>query len=623
MKNVLIAQVGMGNYRKTKYSNITESELKTTDRLFLKDLQIYVSGYSFEAVFHEVSKKTPIDTIFLVGTETSRWKEVLKYYGGEDCAIPEMDFKDDKKKADFERAITEQFVKKTGNNSLEQIKIIIIENGINEAQLQRNFDKLQNALMGNSDVESEQEIGIYLDISNGYRSIPMYLFPFVSYMTRILDRTFHLHMYYGMFEAKTPYQDERGIFYQERDEQVAPLVDLNDVTELMEWIQAVNEFRNYGSVKQIREMFKTHKEWNIEVNDKYRISDVFELFDYATNANDLRLMEETIHIIASMSEKIEESGLKKQAKLLLHDISNDFRQRFMGEEGKKYRYSGLTIHLAKWFLDQERIGNAAVALQEGMLTYVMERFPEKTRLIVRIEKRTLSERLEEFLFDYDNRECIKKAILLSEELDRELKAENEFIRHEIRNVSAHIKYQWEEKEHRNVAKTIETIAAYREKIERGIKRILTDMGKEESLFEETIKAVMEKTYKQEWEKVQVQGFLKDFGLLKKDLQNKEIDGVQEDTMACLRTLQEQVREAKGYEETGNFDAFCTLCEQPGLFQDILKLMRNKEDLGREDYEKLFQKKKRKTFTQSFCNFSYNRSDEIYEWIQKHKIKTQK
>ena len=75
-KSMLIAQIGRGTYLNTNYAVLHE-RISSADahQYKIDNLAAYQTGYTFEAVLHELQykKDTDIDTVLLIGTSTSYW----------------------------------------------------------------------------------------------------------------------------------------------------------------------------------------------------------------------------------------------------------------------------------------------------------------------------------------------------------------------------------------------------------------------------------------------------------------------------------------------------------------------------------------------------------------------
>lgn len=495
--NILIAQIGRGNYKDTEY--VKGYDINDNSR------EGYVTGYTFDATLHELSQSLNGEkqNLILIGTETSFWGTLCYYFysnrkpqiklnkisendkdkeqiekekrekiveilqknipgpqfaikkGDIDIIVEDINKKENREKIEEFLQNNIEIKDDKGNKIIKDInvKIVIIKSGINDEELNENFNKLYEStedILNKSKSEDKQDekekINIVFDISNGFRSIPMYIYNFMNYLLRVRDEKFELEMYYGMSDAKV------------KDK--APLVNLNSVNELMRWINAANEFINYGAV---REIIKILEESVDKKNESItEIIENFNKFDYSSNANNLTILKDSIEFISNLSEYIKGIGddiLPKYAKILLDRISNEFNERFNQSNKNpgliyEYSYSFLTIKLAKWYMEQGRTGNAAIALQEGITTFIMERWTNEIRDYIKDKKEAEDEfKNDEFvkwLFNYNNREKISNFFkgaelddncrIYDDEIEK-LIQEMDIIRNYIRNPKAHILLQ--------------------------------------------------------------------------------------------------------------------------------------------------------------------------------------
>lgn len=473
-RKILIAQIGQGSYQMSSYAHVKEAGK-------LSHGTIYRAGYSFEAVYHQLcidaaenTQRTEKDVILLTGTESSFWGSLCVYFlkkdglrdgdrlnpQEEDCEmlrsylchgdgiLQRNDIQLEKKTNPKVEGIliqrmnevqvrreVEAFLNAHANLMNAKITIAILQPGLDEEQLQENFTVLKDAIEemlsweDGGSVQDSSLVHLCFDITMGYRSLPMYIYTFANYLTRIRPEEFLLHVYYGMAEAKQAEQRSDGSKFL-----WTPLVNLQKIDELMQWINVVNEFRSYGSVRGLTRLLEAHPDWNVPVEEeeKQRLKDVFTLFDYATNANNLNILESSIQAIARLDESLTDCpGLPAEARPLLLDIAKDFRDRFC-QSRPDYVYGYLTIQLAKWYDDQGRLGNAAIALQEGIITYVMERYPH---LLYGVELTP------ENLFDYTKRDIVKKRIEWLADMKEQVGVNFCYVRTNIRNVNSHIVMQ--------------------------------------------------------------------------------------------------------------------------------------------------------------------------------------
>ena len=414
---ILITQLGKGGYLNTNYVNKDGKPIAST-------------GYAFDAVV----KETNPNKLLLIGTKTSGWSEVLEWYS---LHLSE------EKKAEADR-LGKQIVDQSGENidwkqveefirqeaNFQQVRIAIVEPGSTQEQLEEYPKRLLNAFKDVVDKKKNTEI--IFDISNGFRSMPLYITMFVRYAGMINRSEIKYSMYYGMFEA--------------RKGSNTPLVDLSAVSELTDWVNAISEFQSLGSVKRLCECLNREAERQKDQNERNQIKTVirkFEQFDYAWNVNNSYYMESGIQYIINLN--VENTSLSDPAKLMLGSLRDEFSVRFKQEND--YNNAWLLIRLSELFTEQGRYGVAAVAFQEGFVTYIMERYV-KEKILQQL--RLNSEKYEkECIHNYHRRTLVKKYWEMkmgTHKKECEIEEIDEFwenystIKRKIRNVESHIVY---------------------------------------------------------------------------------------------------------------------------------------------------------------------------------------
>ena len=418
---ILITQLGKGGYLNTNYVNKDGKPIAST-------------GYAFDAVV----KETNPNKLLLIGTKTSGWSEVLEWYSlhlsEEKKAEADRLGKQiaDQKGENIDWKLVEEFIRKEAH--FEQVRIAIVEPGSTQEQLEEYPKRLLNAFK--DVVDKKKNTKIIFDISNGFRSMPLYITMFVRYAGMINRSEIKYSMYYGMFEA--------------RKGSNTPLVDLSAVSELTDWVNAISEFQSLGSVKGLCECLNREvgKQSDQVKQDqiKYVIRQ-FEQFDCAWNVNNLYYLENGIKQISTLDTK--DLPVSETAKLMLNSLRDEFSRRFKKKE--KYNYSWLLISLSELFTEQGRYGVAAVALQEGFVTYIMERYVKKKILQ---QLRLSSEKYEkECIHNYYRRTLVKNYWEMKMETHKKkcgLEEIDKFwenyltIKRKIRNVESHIVYIEEE-----------------------------------------------------------------------------------------------------------------------------------------------------------------------------------
>ena len=191
--------------------------------------------------------------------------------------------------------------------------------------------------------------------------------------------------------------------FEARDGKYTPLVDLSAVSELTDWVNAISEFQSLGSVKRLceclnREVTK-QSDQEMQKQIKYVIRQ-FEQFDYAWNVNNPYYLENGIQYIIALDVK--SLPISAPAKLMLGSLRDEFSHRF--EKEKIYSNTWLLVKLSELFTEQGRYGVAAVAFQEAVITYLMERYV-KGYLMDTLD---LSEdAYGKYLQEYNNRKPVK------------------------------------------------------------------------------------------------------------------------------------------------------------------------------------------------------------------------
>jgi len=444
-KNIILAQIGKTrDYDPVRYKRLDKNNesdpsaynISENDKI---NVEYTESSYSFHVILNEIEKEhsQKADFLVLVGTRESSWANLCKFFGAEftveynklKCMMQEdADGLGGIKNILEIRNKMEGFLTKCLNGT--NVKILIQNNGITSTESKENFNLLIGMLseiLNNINGENIAEaINLHLDISNGFRSFPIYVFLSSNYIAQMRPKkeSIRIFMYYGMFEKKLKL--ENGKFISAPDGNYVPYVDMSDASDIMQWTDAVIEFYNNGSVIQLLKILDSnanHGLADMRIDDgRNTLSGIFRKFNYAMNSNNLKLLEETTRILSQMDEHLDDR-LPDYAKNLLNHISNDFKERFHISEENRSKYGMLSIQVANWYLDQQRIGDAVIALQEGMITYVMEIFPTQCETLINKKLITTNEIKRETLpdngalFNFEYREIVRKYVFDTRDIE--------------------------------------------------------------------------------------------------------------------------------------------------------------------------------------------------------------
>lgn len=130
-----------------------------------------------------------------------------------------------------------------------QLSIEIVKNipsGISEEEIWDLFEIIYNKI----DVGDE----VYLDITNGFRSLSMLLMVLLDY-AKALKNIQVKKIYYGAFEAISPDGQIEKKFPNPAD-RLAPLLDLTSFSALQDWTAAATDFKSYGKTTRLSTLTK-------------------------------------------------------------------------------------------------------------------------------------------------------------------------------------------------------------------------------------------------------------------------------------------------------------------------------------------------------------------------------
>ncbi len=295
-----------------------------------------------------------IEKVFLVGTVTSSWDEVYRYYALKQYSFDYDRYRDIYKKASSNR-LSDNELAESLNPAASYFKKpfipVIIESGRTDDEVRESFFIIKDKLVeGASHLfkDGNRDNRIVCDITNGFRSIPIYTYMLSNYLSKVLKWQAQFEIFYGMFEDKT---------YPNK----TPVVNLASVDRLLQWVSAANEFQAYGSVKTLLELLK---------KEEYRdLIEVFSQFEYGTSHNNLYHI---YHATLELDKYNYKSITQPEIRLIMEEIATDLREQFADSLNLKgtvlEKIAYFQFDLAKWFIRQGRIGQATVTMQETMTT---------------------------------------------------------------------------------------------------------------------------------------------------------------------------------------------------------------------------------------------------------------
>lgn len=444
VNKILIANLGANKYYDTVYMDENGNEFPPTP-------------FSFDAV----AKQEVPNKLILIGTRRSFWDEVVKWYanGDDEAGSSEAKLLVEKEvdyvvEQPFKRIFykplalgkdgfskVEEYIRKRGG--FDRVKIVLVPNGVEKDEQKEYFEKLREAIEDVADSDDSEKTEVIYDVSNGFRSMPLYIMMLVRYFDLLKGHNFEFKAYYGNYELKSEYKNR------------APLVNLTIVPEMTNWINALHDFLEYGSVKTLCHCLEKEEDSSGKVRD---MIEEFLRFDSAMNSNNLHYMMQGIVYITGergLSTGLEDNykildinamPLSEQARLMIQEIQKSYRERFcidiIHSPEWHTQEAYLLEKIAELHTDLGNYGDAAIAFQEGLVTFVMEGCLRE--YLTRNYNLGEATDFYEYIHDYSNRHPVKQHYdgILNERESKELPA-NRFeetyrdIKDKIRNAKAH------------------------------------------------------------------------------------------------------------------------------------------------------------------------------------------
>jgi len=328
MAKVLISFLGTGGYSD---KNKSRGEYRTAT--YSIDGEEYTCEFVAEALYNHYN----VDKIIYIGTLKSMWEVVYDNR----TFIKDPDEKQWNKlsvivdDATHKSSINEHenTIRKAFSNSV--IYPFVLKYGLNEEENEFNIKQLFSidSILNNNDK-------IIIDISHGFRSLPIVLINVLNYIAEHSLKNIEIdNISYGMFEVSNEMNN------------ISPIVNLNIIKELYATTKAAHEFSEYGNAYIFAELLK---------DTEKSISSILKDFSDSKSLNHIYDLKSKIQQLKGL--KFE--NLTEIQKTTIPKIINDFISRFdKAETDSQYQYE-----IAKWMFDKKQYGFAAISLSESILT---------------------------------------------------------------------------------------------------------------------------------------------------------------------------------------------------------------------------------------------------------------
>lgn len=193
---------------------------------------------------------------------------------------------------------------------------------------------------------------IIFDLTHSFRYLPMLFFSILNYATYLKEISVR-GIYYGAWEAR------------KLEDNIAPIFDLTQTYELMQWANAADVFTNYGiSDKLVRCVRRTAKDYLGTAGLVKQIESISKNISYSRSIQILKgeMFDEVRKKINDLADNNLQPAFKPILKKVtdkISDFNNDSALNF--------------IPAVKWCIAHEMIPQGITMLQEGIISFVIDR----------------------------------------------------------------------------------------------------------------------------------------------------------------------------------------------------------------------------------------------------------
>lgn len=230
-----------------------------------------------------------------------------------------------------------------------QIRIILTRYGVNEEELVYNYGKFKQ-LRNLFEYDKDKVNKVAFDITHSFRSLPIFNLAILKYVQSITDSKVIIEkVFYGNLDISGEYDG------------VAPIVDLSMLTKTIDLANGIVEFKNTGNAVTISKIIS-------EMNPDSAFVSYLQGFDWATQTNSRGELLENLHNILdyNFSRVNAHSPLVYDAE---YTMQTALRETF-GNLSSCDLYEQ-QLRLAKWSLQQGRVGLAAVISIEAFRSFLV------------------------------------------------------------------------------------------------------------------------------------------------------------------------------------------------------------------------------------------------------------
>jgi CRISPR-associated Csx2 family protein len=382
-EKILILTLGTGSILKKEESSqksLEERKKLISEKIYGKEEFCYRScRYKLEEMEMETEfvaeplvKKFRPQYVFILGTVKSAWtsfytkfnktenKDILKDNVLKLYQI-ENDYGCDTGKEELERveaeinAIYRDTVILDPANPAIQVNVILTRYGIKQEELEDNYEKISDKL--ENILENGKKYEVAFDITHSFRSLPLYNLVILNYFKYVTQYDIDIsHVYYGNLEVST-------------ETKYAYIVDLKDLIQVLKMTNGISEFKNTGNATTL-----------LPLLEEDSLQQALKNFDWATQLNAFNLVESSLEEVLQVTQQTEEENKNIRYADLKNMLGAVIKEKFFKENDIKFEtiedFKNLSMAekqyiLSRWYLEQNRYGQAVVTALEALRSYLM------------------------------------------------------------------------------------------------------------------------------------------------------------------------------------------------------------------------------------------------------------
>ncbi len=359
-KKILILTLGAGR----KLPNGASAGYTEASYKFHNEGDVITTAYLAEPL---VSAFRP-DMVFVIGTIKSVWLEFYQYFTEKqseeaELAFCELDPANGKdvsaqqlrEKAEIVNRIFEGGMDKAPFSRDIRTRAILTRYGMNNEEMLENYQLIGGI---SAYMEKDTDYEIAFDITHSFRSLPIYNLIIFNYLRVISDSTVRItHVYYGNFEGSRENQN------------IAPILDLQDLIHVMNLTSSVSEFKNTGNCRTLLTQLPEGEK---------DLREALEEFDWATQINSFDKVQEALRKLLRLTQQEQREGSRyADMRRMIYDVlCRKFLKWDTAEGSPEDMLEGLSmadqrLMTSNWYLKQNRYGQAVATAYEALKSYLV------------------------------------------------------------------------------------------------------------------------------------------------------------------------------------------------------------------------------------------------------------